>query len=161
MCIIIGISWWRNQMETFSALVALCAGNSPVTGHKGQWMFSLICAWINGWVNDCEAGDLRRHRAHYGVTVMGCGVVVKVLVHCSDYLTAFINNSWHKTWDIFLEGNLRDINASICRLSYCELLKRVRVPTGSEKPGKIYFFKVMEGHGTLKNHQKSWKSHGT
>ena len=25
------ISWWRHQMETFSALLALCAGNSPVT----------------------------------------------------------------------------------------------------------------------------------
>ena len=24
-------SWWRHQMETFSALLALCAGNSPVT----------------------------------------------------------------------------------------------------------------------------------
>ena len=35
--------------------------NSP---HKGQWrgalMFSLICAWISGWVNIREAGDLRR-----------------------------------------------------------------------------------------------------
>ena len=45
--------------------------NSP---HKGQWggavMFSLICAWINGWVNNREAGDLRRHRAHYDVTVI-------------------------------------------------------------------------------------------
>ena len=42
--------------------------------HKGQWrgalMFSLICAWINGWVNNGEAGDLRRYRAHYDVTVM-------------------------------------------------------------------------------------------
>ena len=42
--------------------------------HKGQWrwalLFSLICAWINGWVNNREAGDLRRHRAHYDVTVM-------------------------------------------------------------------------------------------
>ena len=42
---------------------------SPVNStHKGQWrgalMFSLICAWINGWINTCEAGDLRRHRAH-------------------------------------------------------------------------------------------------
>ena len=27
-----GMSWWRHQMETFSALLALCAGNSPVTG---------------------------------------------------------------------------------------------------------------------------------
>ena len=33
-------------------------------------MFSLICAWINGWVNNGEAGDLKRHRAHYDVTVM-------------------------------------------------------------------------------------------
>ena len=45
--------------------------NSP---HKGQWrgalMFSLICVWINGWVNNREAGDLRRHRAHYDVSVM-------------------------------------------------------------------------------------------
>ena len=55
-------SWWRHQMETFSALLALCAGNSPSlvnSPHKGQWrralMFSLICAWINNG----EAGDLR------------------------------------------------------------------------------------------------------
>ena len=51
-------------METFSALLAICAGNSP---HKGQWrrrralMFSLICVWINGWLNNREAGDLRRY----------------------------------------------------------------------------------------------------
>ena len=45
--------------------------NSP---HKGQWrralMFSLICVWINGWVNNREAGDLRRHRGHYDANVM-------------------------------------------------------------------------------------------
>ena len=42
--------------------------------HKGQWlralMFSLISAWINGWVTNREAGDLRRNRARYDVTVM-------------------------------------------------------------------------------------------
>ena len=42
--------------------------------HKGQWcrvlMFSLICASINDWVNNWEAGDLRCHRTHYDVTVM-------------------------------------------------------------------------------------------
>ena len=42
--------------------------------HNGLWrgalMFSLICAWINGWVNNRQAGNLRRRRAHYDVTVM-------------------------------------------------------------------------------------------
>ena len=28
----IGVTWWRHQMETFSALLAICAGNSPVSG---------------------------------------------------------------------------------------------------------------------------------
>ena len=45
--------------------------NSP---HKGQWrgasMFSLICVWINGWVNNREVGDLRRYRAYYDVIVV-------------------------------------------------------------------------------------------
>ena len=66
-------------MEPFSALLAICAGNSPVpvnSPHKGQWrgalMFSLICVWINDWINNREAGDLRRYRVHYDVTVMIC-----------------------------------------------------------------------------------------
>ena len=70
-------------METFSALLAICAGNSPVPGefpHKGQWRgafkCSLICTRINDWVNNGDAGDLRRYRAHYDVTVMS--VVLKV-----------------------------------------------------------------------------------
>ena len=45
--------------------------NSP---HKGQWrgalMLSLTCVWINSWVSNHEAGDLRRYRAHYDVTLM-------------------------------------------------------------------------------------------
>ena len=45
--------------------------NSP---HKSRWrgalMFSLICAWIKGWVNNRKAGDLRCNRARYDVSVM-------------------------------------------------------------------------------------------
>ena len=37
---------------------------------RGFDVFSLICAWINGWVNNHVAGDLIRHRAHYDVTIM-------------------------------------------------------------------------------------------
>ena len=61
--------------------------NSP---HKGQWrralMFSLICIWINGWVNNREAGDLRRHRAHFDVTVM-----MMDIQHCNNARFVSIN----------------------------------------------------------------------
>ena len=47
------------------------AVNSP---HKGQWCralsLSLICTWINGYLNNRKAGDLRHHRPHYDVIVM-------------------------------------------------------------------------------------------
>ena len=62
----------------FSALLILCAGNWPVTDEfpsqrpvTGSFkMFSPIATWTIGWVNTRYAGDLRRHRAHYDVTVM-------------------------------------------------------------------------------------------
>ena len=68
--------------------------------HKGLWrgaLFSLICVWINGWVNNREAGDLRRYRAHYDVTVMLCPVLdelrhsIQVLLH------------WHLGNDIIVQ----------------------------------------------------------
>ena len=59
-------SWWRHQMETFPRHWTFVRGihRSRVnSAHKGQWrgalMLSLICAWIKGWVNNREAGDLR------------------------------------------------------------------------------------------------------
>ena len=71
------IAWWRHQMDTFSALRAICAGISPVPGEvpaqrpvTRSFDVSLICAWINRWITNREAGDLRRYRAHYDVIVM-------------------------------------------------------------------------------------------
>ena len=74
----------RQGIETFSAMMTSSNGNlfprnwpfvrgihrgSP---HNGQWrgalMFSLICVWIR--VNNHEAGDFRRYRAHHDVIVM-------------------------------------------------------------------------------------------
>ena len=68
-------------METLSALLPICAGNSPVPGEiPAQRPVTrnfdvLICTWINGWVNNREAPDLRRNRAHYDVIVMWQEVV--------------------------------------------------------------------------------------
>ena len=73
---------WLNSMMTssnrniFRVTGPLCGEftgpvNSPHKGHwRGALMFSLICVWRNGRVNNREAGDLRRHRGHYDVNVM-------------------------------------------------------------------------------------------
>ena len=48
--------------------------SSMDSSHKSQWRgalkFPLICAWTNDWANNRDAGDLRRHRAHYNVKIM-------------------------------------------------------------------------------------------
>ena len=96
-------SWWRHHMETFSALLAICAGNSPVpvnSPHKGQWrgalMFTLICARINGWVNNREAGDLRCHRAHYDVIVMSQDVLYQAYEIHDCKTTPISMGSWKR-----------------------------------------------------------------
>ena len=77
----IKLSWYRQQMEMFSALLVLFMGihRWPVDSpHKGQWRgaltFSLTWAWTNGWANIRDARDSIRHRAHYDViaTILRC-----------------------------------------------------------------------------------------
>ena len=48
----------------------------PVTRSFDVFLFSFICVWINGWVNNREAGDLRRYRVHYDVIVMSYSFAV-------------------------------------------------------------------------------------
>ena len=68
-------SWWRHQMETFSALLAICAGNSPVSGEfpaqrpvtRSFDVFFDLCpnkrlskqSW--GWWFETQSGSLWRH----------------------------------------------------------------------------------------------------
>ena len=121
-------SWWRHQMETFRALPALCEGihwslvDSP---HKGQWrgilMFSLICAWTNGWANNQDVGDLKHHRTHYCITVMWIQMVIHPHRYtCSLYdfgpilkiSSKYVNTSWlwpgdailcYRTWSALVQ----------------------------------------------------------
>ena len=64
-------------MVTFSALLVICAENSPVTGEfptqkpvTRSFNVFFDLRLINGWVNNGEAGDLRRDRANYDAIVM-------------------------------------------------------------------------------------------
>ena len=44
--------------------------------------FNLVCAWTNGWANNRDAGDLRRHCAHYDFTVMILIWILPQLLPC-------------------------------------------------------------------------------
>ena len=73
-----GVStWWRHQMETFSTLLAICAGNSPVTGefHTQRpvtWSFDFFYLRLNRRLNKQSWGWWFEtlDRAHYAVIVM-------------------------------------------------------------------------------------------
>ena len=124
-------------MESFSALLVLCVGmhRSPVSSpHKDQWrgalMFSLICAWTNGWVNNRDAGNLRRHHAHYVVTVIStsdtCYIYhtsysyhidkgnLRIQKHCCWMFCVISNSSSWKTWSLLIMdwGECRDGSVS-------------------------------------------------
>ena len=68
--------------------------NSP---HKGQWrralMVFFICTWINSWVDNREAGDLRCHHTHYDVIVM-----------------LLVSDSWRYNVSISVSGLVKKIN---------------------------------------------------
>ena len=58
------------------------------TSDAELWCCYFISAWINGWVNNGEAGDSRRHRAHYDVTVMAESVL------CLDVIVDVMDTLW-------------------------------------------------------------------
>ena len=82
-------SWWRHQGETFSALLDLYEGNPPVTGGfpsqrpvtRGFDVFLFIIAWTNGWANNRDACNLRRHCTHYDNTVMHVYIYIIYMHH--------------------------------------------------------------------------------
>ena len=89
-CRIKGIHHMNNMMTSSNGNIFYVTG--PLCGeftghrwidstHKSQWrgalMFSLICAWLNSWVNNRQAGDLRRHRVHYDVKWINLKLTIK------------------------------------------------------------------------------------
>ena len=115
---------------------------SPVnSSHKGQWraalILSLICVWINGWVNNREAGDLRRYRANYEVSVIDYiqqiyrvakptfSVGKDIELHLSkirDFMTVRLNHLWgERVWvrRDYIPQNMLDVISDPCpTLSY-------------------------------------------
>ena len=96
-----GIVMTSSNGNIFPVTGLLC-GNSPVNSpHKGQWrgalMFSLICACMDVWVNNRDAGHLRRLHNHYDVTIMIANARNKLapignIASETDYVNVFVRH---------------------------------------------------------------------
>ena len=89
-------SWWRHQMETFSALLAICAGNSPVHGEfpaqrsvtRGFDVFfdlrlnKLLSKQSRGWWFETLSRPLWRHRNGYSPETLKLGQHWRFLASC-------------------------------------------------------------------------------
>ena len=88
--------------------------NSPHKDQRrGALVFSLICVWINDWVNNGEAGDLRRCRAHYDVIVMRYPWFV------CEYIEPLSSGGATSPWlhtDLFHVGPFRDTEVNLVNL---------------------------------------------
>ena len=111
-------TWWRYQIEPFFRVTCLCEGNPPVTGgfpSHNQWRgaltFSLICAGTNGWANNRDAGDLRRHHVHYDVTIMNKRILKQ------NPISSYFILQWSQSNIIMTSsnGNIFRVTGLLCR----------------------------------------------
>ena len=96
---------WRNKMNTFSALLALCEGNPPVTGgfpsqRPVTQSFDAFLSKQTVEQTNRDAGNLRCGRAHYNVTAMQLYCekihVHHMILHHDEY------TDWNCAW-IFIQ----------------------------------------------------------
>ena len=92
--------------------------NSP---HKGQWRWALMflwsAPWINGWVNNREAGDLRRRRDPYDVIVIGCIILGMYERRCIPHIrhkTAHIADTKTNDFVTPLTTLIKSVRHSLC-----------------------------------------------
>ena len=86
---------------------------SPVDSlNKGRWLgalvFYLICTWTNGWANNRDSDDLKRHRTHYDVRAMPLYFDTSVLIPhiyspCESWVVIEINLDMQSS-EVFLNS---------------------------------------------------------
>ena len=104
-----GNTWWRHQMETFSALLAICAGNSPVPGEfpTQRPVTRSFDAYFDlrpnkrlrkqswGWWFETLSPPLRRHRNETAFHE-GCKINARLWFQFDISLLRFAHSSWIK-----------------------------------------------------------------
>ena len=147
-CVKLGIMMTSSNENIFRVTGNLCGefpSQRPVTRSP---MFSLICVWINNWVNNRAAGDSRRYRTHYGV------IVKKNLKWCCHSITqstyAGSQSPWlshielFTTQDICLSRLLPKIDGYFSVTSCtCALIHNSEIKDGSTGPMIRFDIKIM------------------
>ena len=106
-------SKWRH-FQRYWPFVRGIHRSSVDSPHKDQWamMFSLMCIWTNGWANSRDVGDLRRHGAHYDVTVMTYNVQTKKIMPGTQIRE--IRNNVYEKMKIYSTSNPSTYNLQLC-----------------------------------------------
>ena len=153
-------AWWRHQMETISALLAICAGNSLVPGEfpaqwPVTWSFDVFFDLrlnkrfsING-----EAGDFRRYRAHYAVTVME-SANHEMDLECFD----FIGHLWERNR---AHKDFKSYSSSLLLKSLYNTHFRIGLYTVKCRYRAVQFIAILHTamHWEQQNINKNWNSH--
>ena len=114
--------------------------SSVKSPHKGQWRgtlkFSLICVWINGWVNNREAGDLRHYPTHDDVTVMlldhlSIDMFLKIKVYFFVFQNKF--NTTRLNWWIFSESSFHPVVRKVS-----SVLRLIALPHIEKMPLRVH-----------------------
>ena len=100
-------TWWRHQMETYSTLLALCAGNSPITGkfRSQRPVTQGIDIFFDLRLNKRLSKQsrrrwLRHHRAHYDVTVMETSTLVQIMAWCHQATSRYPSQYWPRSMSL-------------------------------------------------------------
>ena len=146
------------HFEMSSAMMTSSIGNlfrgtghlrGEFTGHrwiprtKAVWrralMFSLICARIKGWVNNREAGDMRRHRTNYDVTVMGNGCYFSLATLCRLIVSFIVIGGMQHETPTGIWGIISEIISASYRFKNfhcCEKIKEWLIALYHHNPNK-------------------------
>ena len=139
------------------AFLVPCEGNPPATGEfpsqrpvTRSFRVSLICAWTNGWANNRDAGELRRHRAHYEVTLVTSQIKQR---HVGWKNQTKYSREDTKSWFFLSTGSLsRNIN--VLRNWYC-----MRTPSAWEGILFVYRYQSLWMRNQYVTLFRSWANY--
>ena len=136
------VAWWRHQMETFSALLAICAGNSPASGefpaqrpvtrnfdvffdlrlnkHSWGWWFETLLCLLWRQCYGSEGFNYENlqcgRRRELSLVTRGLRLSKQPLSFWWDHTYCYLNSYPFILWNLYFVANSMCISFQICLL---------------------------------------------